>query len=111
MQTVTYDVQSHVLRVQLGEQSVAIEGLPDAIAFRRESQGQLEEQPLWLNREQADVLAKMIAYILDKVRISEPSRLALQAIEPAVRELLSQLVVPVPEPSAEDGRAPSGSPG
>ena len=46
---------------------------------------------LWLSAEQADVLSKMIDYILQRVKISPPSQQALQALAPQVAQLRDEL--------------------
>jgi hypothetical protein len=43
--------------------------------------------PLWLAPADAIVLGKMIRYILERVKITEPSREALERVLPRVDEL------------------------
>ncbi len=110
MQIISYDPQRRSLKVRLDDKSVLIEGLADEPAFRRQVRGRTEEHPLWLTRDQAEVLVKMTEYILAKIKISEPSRLALEAILPEVRRL-GQPGEPAPAgQSAEPAGEPGGEP-
>lgn len=65
--------------------SVQIDGLPAA------SQVECDEQhALFLSPEEADVLAKMIDYITDKVKIRQESLDALRAVRPRLDTLFSE---------------------
>ncbi len=87
MQFISYDPQRRSLKVRLDDKSVLIEGLADEPTFRRQVRGREQEHPLWLTPDQAGVLVKMTEYILEKVKISDRSRLVLEAILPEVRRL------------------------
>lgn len=99
MQVVSYDPQRRSLKVRLGDKSVLIEGLAEEPAFRRFGRGGPDQQALWLDPSQADVLVKMIEYILAKVRISEASQRTLEELLPAVRACLQPPAEPPTESS------------
>lgn len=42
---------------------------------------------LWLTDDEASVLDKMVAYILDKVKITETSKSALEGLRPSLRRI------------------------
>ncbi len=86
-----YDPAAGTLRVRLtGGEEVAIAGLgPDLPIWR--GSGEAAGLPLWLTGGQADVLGKMIQYILQSVRISEGSRAVLEELGPQVAQLKDEI--------------------
>ncbi|HLH21058.1 MAG TPA: hypothetical protein VK066_00930 [Chloroflexota bacterium] len=88
---VRYDAGAGTLQVRLaGGEEVTVAGLGPDVGFWQGS-GAAASGALWLSAEQADVLSKMIDYILQKVRISAPSQQALQTLAPQVAQLRDEL--------------------
>ena len=56
------------------------------------SDGEVQRLPLWLSRPQADVLSKMIDFILKRQPITTESRALLQELLPLVSDLRDELV-------------------
>jgi hypothetical protein len=113
-----YDLTTGLFRLWLpGGQEVQIGGLGAGLALWRETGSESIAAPLWLSPSQADVLDKMIAYVLQTVRISPASRQALEAIQPQVAQLKVALdAIPAdldanasaePPPSPDDDEEPS----
>jgi hypothetical protein len=87
-----YDPASGRLSVRLpGGEVVEIAGLGPSLAVWCERPGEAASAALWLSAAQADVLGKMIAYVLREVKISPSSHEHLQALQPAVAGLLATL--------------------
>ncbi len=86
-----YDPLAGTLRLRLtGGEDVTIAGLgPDLPIWR--GAGEAAGLPLWLTGGQADVLGKMIGYILQSVRISEGSRAVLEELAPQVAQLKDEI--------------------
>jgi hypothetical protein len=87
-----YNAPAGTLHVQLaGGEELTVSGLgPDLVLCRRDGPEALR-LPLWLSAQQADVLVKMIDYILRSVRISPTSRQILEALAPEVQQLKGAL--------------------
>jgi hypothetical protein len=87
-----YDPTPGSLQLRLtGGEEIMIVGLgPDLPLWR--GQGDAAALPLWLTMSQADVLGKMIEYILQRVKISPESRAVLEDLAPQVGQLLDELV-------------------
>ncbi len=109
MHVVSYDSQRRSLKVRLDDRSVLIDGLADDVLFRKQGRGRPEQLALWLDHNQAEVLAKMIDYILKKVRISEPSRQALEEVLPEVDKLVHAHGTPSPGHPGEPPSQPTGN--
>ena len=87
---VRHDAAAGTLHVRLpGGEEITVAGLGPDVGFWQ--QGGAPSGALWLSAEQADVLSKMIDYILQKVRVSAPSQQALQALAPQVAQLRDEL--------------------
>jgi hypothetical protein len=97
---VRYDAASGTLHVRLaGGEEVTIAGLGPDVGFWQEGGG-ARGGVLWLSAEQADVLSKMIDYILKTVKISAPSRQALEMLGPQVAQLRDELQADAAGPAA-----------
>jgi hypothetical protein len=80
------DADDGAIRVELPHgETATIEGLHPGTPVERGTQ-----RALFLEREEAETLGKMIDYILDKVRIKEESEHALRAVRPRLDELFGQ---------------------
>lgn len=62
-------------------ETVSIDGMPSGAIERG------DQRALFISAEEADVLGKMIDYILDKVKVRPESQAALQAVRPRLPEL------------------------
>ena len=88
-----YDPTAGTVRLRLtGGEEVVVGGLGPELPIWRVAGGQSPSGPLWLTAEQADVLGKMIEYILAKVKISPPSQAVLQELAPQVAQLRDEMV-------------------
>jgi hypothetical protein len=86
-----YDPTPGSLQLRLtGGEEITIVGLgPDLPLWR--GRGDAAALPLWLTAAQADVLGKMIDYILQRVKISPESRAVLQDLAPQVGQVHDEL--------------------
>jgi hypothetical protein len=86
-----YDPTAGSLQLRLtGGEEITIVGLgPDLPLWR--GRGDAAALPLWMTAGQADVLGKMIDYILQRVKISPASRAVLEELAPQVGQLLDEL--------------------
>ena len=88
---VHYDAAAGTLRLRLeGGEEVTIAGLRDP-SFRSGGGTAPLSIPLWLNAKQADVLSKMIGYILERVNISPSSRQVLDELRPILDDHKAEL--------------------
>ena len=88
---VWYDMAAQSVRLRLsGGEEVRIGAIPD-LQFRA-LDGEVQRLPLWLSRPQADVLGKMIDFILKRQPITTESRALLQELLPLVSDLRDELV-------------------
>lgn len=79
------DADDGAVRVELPHgEAATIEGLHPGARVERGTQ-----RALFLELEEAETLAKMIDYILDKVRIKEESERALRSVRPRLDDLFS----------------------
>jgi len=89
---VHYDAGAGAMRVRLaGGEEVAISGLGLEVPFWRHGPADALSAPLWLTAGQAEVLEKMIGYILQNVRISAGSQQALEDLSPLVGQIRDEL--------------------
>jgi hypothetical protein len=80
---ISIDADDGAVRVELPHgEAATIEGLRPGVPIERGTQ-----RALFLEPEEAETLAKMIDYILDKVKIREESERALRAVRPRLDEL------------------------
>ena len=70
--------------------AVTIDGIVGDVAFERMTPDGDSALALWLDPAQADVLAKMIRYILEKVPIRVESQQLLRDILPRIEALIEQ---------------------
>jgi hypothetical protein len=80
------DADDGVVRVELPHGEVAtIEGLSPGMPVERGTQ-----RALFLDRDEAKTLGKMIDYILQKVKITLESEQALRTVRPKLDELFGE---------------------
>ena len=82
-----YNPDDGSLELRLGGRSITVDGLDAEIVFERMTPEGEAAAPLWLAPEEADVLRKMIGYILERVRITEGSKATLAALLPRVQAI------------------------
>lgn len=85
--TIMYDSSEAHLTVESGGNTVEMNFVHAPARFLRQADDGTIQHALWVAPDETEVLDKMLGYILDKVKISEPSRLALEAIRPRVQQL------------------------
>lgn len=85
-----YNSDDGSVMIETAGPAVTVDGLTGEIAFERSSSEGERELALWLDQQRADVLVKMIRYILDKVRITEESKQRLADILPQLEALLER---------------------
>ncbi len=80
------DPDDGAIRVELPHgEATTIEGLPAGATVERGVQ-----RALFLEQEEAETLAKMVDYVLEKVRIRPESEAALRAIRPRLDSLFQE---------------------
>jgi hypothetical protein len=84
---VVYNPDDGSVMVHTSGPAVTVDGIEGDICFERMTSDGESGLALWLDAGQADVLAKMIRYILEKVRITEESKQKLADILPQVEAL------------------------
>ena len=88
-----YDPTAGTVRLRLtGGEEVVVGGLGPELPIWRVAGGVPPSGPLWLSADQADVLGKMIDYIVSKVKISAPSQRVLEELAPQVAQLRDELL-------------------
>jgi hypothetical protein len=98
---VRHDAAAGSLHVRLaGGEEITIAGLGPDVGFWQDGSS-ARGGALWLSAEQADVLSKMIDYILQRVKISPPSQQALQELGPQVAQLRDELQAALAPPAAD----------
>ncbi len=97
---VRYDAATGTVYVRLaGGEEVAVSGLGPDVDFWRVAGDTAAGAALWLSAEQADVLGKMIDYILQRVKISAPSQRVLEELGPQVLQLRDELQAAAASPA------------
>jgi len=86
--TVMYDPSEPRLSVESGGNSVEMNFVQSPARFLMQDDEGNVRTALWLSDDEATVLDKMLGYILDKVKIQESSRIALEGLRPRVQRLL-----------------------
>ncbi|MDQ3810859.1 MAG: hypothetical protein M3336_11260 [Chloroflexota bacterium] len=80
------DADDGAVRVELPHgEAATIEGLQPGAPIERGSQ-----RALFVEREEAETLGKMIDYILEKVRIRPESEAALRSVRPRLDQLFGE---------------------
>ncbi|HEV7213811.1 MAG TPA: hypothetical protein VGP33_01705 [Chloroflexota bacterium] len=82
-----FDVATGTLAIETGGPSISVEELGRLAAVTRTDEDDEERVALFVSPSEADVLLKMVAYILDKVKVTEGSRAALEAVKPRLESL------------------------
>lgn len=95
----SYDPDAGVLTIETGGRAIRIEGLASQLQLQLLKDGALVARALWLEAGQADVLIKMIEYILEKVRITQGSAETLRALLPYLQRIRSRSI----PPNGQDG--------
>ena len=85
-----YNPDDGSVMLQTNGPAVTVDGLEAEVTFERITPEGESTLALWLDPAQADVLAKMIKYILEKVRITEESKQRLADILPQVEALVER---------------------
>jgi hypothetical protein len=82
---IEFDAEDGVARIEFPHgEVVTIEGLRPGAAVARGPQ-----RALFLERDEAETLGKMIDYILEKVRVRPESEAALRSVRPRLEELFA----------------------
>lgn len=82
-----YDVATGTLAIETGGPTISIEELGRLAAMTRIDEDDEERLALFVSQVEADVLLKMVGYILEKVKVTEGSRAALEAVKPRLESL------------------------
>jgi hypothetical protein len=85
-----YNPDDGSVMVHTSGPAVTVDGIVGDVAFERMNSDGESALALWLDAGQADVLAKMIRYILEKVPIRPESQQQLRDILPQVEALIEQ---------------------
>jgi hypothetical protein len=82
-----FDVATGTLAIETGGPNISIEELGPLAVVSRTDDDDEERMALFISPGEVDVLLKMVGYILDKVKITEGSRAALEAVKPRLESL------------------------
>ena len=82
-----YNPDDGSIELRLGGPALTVEGLAEELAFERMTEAGDSAAPLWIEPNEAAVLAKMVRYVLDKVTITEASRQTLLGLLPRIEQL------------------------
>jgi len=85
-----YNPDDGSVMLQTSGPAVTVDGIVGEVAFERITPEGESALALWLDPTQADVLAKMIRYILEKVPVRPESQQALRDVLPQVEALVEQ---------------------
>ena len=85
-----YNPDDGSVMLQTSGPAVTVDGIVGDVAFERITPDGESALALWLDAPQADVLAKMIRHILDKVPIRAESKQLLTDLLPQVESLVEQ---------------------
>ena len=85
-----YNPDDGSVMLQTTGPAVTVDGLEGEVTFERITPEGDSALALWLDPAQADVLGKMIRYILEKVTIRPESKQTLADILPQVESLLER---------------------
>ena len=85
-----YNPEDGSVMLQMGGPAVTVDGIVGEVDFERISADGDSTLALWLNPSQADVLAKMIGYIIDKVQVRPESKQTLADLLPQVQALVER---------------------
>ena len=85
-----YNPDDGSVMLQTSGPAVTVDGIVGEVGFERITPEGESALALWLDPKQADTLAKMIRYILEKVTIRPESQQALRDILPQVEALVEQ---------------------
>ncbi len=85
-----YNPDDGSVMLQTSGPAVTVDGIVGEVGFERITPEGESALALWLDPSQADVLAKMIRHILEKVPIRPESQELLRGILPQVEALLEQ---------------------
>jgi hypothetical protein len=90
---VTHDPDNQWLLINFGDHTVQLEPVVQ-VRFQRGDQDSPEAYALWLDASRAQVLERMIDYILTRIKISEASQATLRQLLPEVRQIAASLGSP-----------------
>ena len=85
-----YNPDDGSVMLQTSGPAVTVDGIVGEVGFERITPEGESALALWLDQPQADVLAKMIRHILEKVPIRPESQQLLRDILPQVEALVEQ---------------------
>ncbi|MCL4544170.1 MAG: hypothetical protein M1118_06175 [Chloroflexi bacterium] len=87
--TVRIDLTTQTVAVELAGPTVSLEdvGIVSAVV---QSDEEAERLALFLTTEEAEVLQKMVDYVLERVKISISSRSTLEGLTPRLSAFISQ---------------------
>jgi hypothetical protein len=82
MATLDYDPSAGTIMLVTDHGTLEYDGCGPEMEICRRREDSSEERPLWLTAEEAAVLGKMVAYCLEKVKVSPASREILERVQP-----------------------------
>ncbi|MCC7370037.1 MAG: hypothetical protein IT306_16550 [Chloroflexi bacterium] len=87
---VTYSPEDGQVIVQTGGPTITVDELREELQFERMSPEGDTLLALWLSGGQADVLSKMVRYVIEKVQIRPESREQLEGLLPQIEALVAR---------------------
>lgn len=85
-----YNSDDGSVMVQTSGPAVTVDGIVGEIEFERITPDGDSTLALWLDASQAEVLAKMISHIIEKVPIRAESKQLLEDLLPSVRAVVAK---------------------
>lgn len=85
-----YNADDGSVMVQTSGPAVTVDGIVGELDFERITPEGDSTLALWLDAQQADVLAKMVQYIIDKVSIRAESKQLLEDLLPQVQAVVTK---------------------
>jgi hypothetical protein len=85
--SIRFDVATGALSIETGGPTITVEDLGALAGVTRVDEDDEERVALFVTIAEADVLLKMVNYIIDKVKVTEGSRAALEAVKPRLEAL------------------------
>lgn len=85
--SVRFDRFIGTLSLELGSRQITIDELPNDTRFFHSGETDQDQLALWVTGDEADVLAKMVKFIIEKQKISEGAKETLTELLPRIESV------------------------
>lgn len=82
--SVRFDRFIGTLSLELGSRQITIDDLPNDTRFLFSGETESDQHALWVTGDEADVLAKMVKHIIERVKISDGAKDTLTDLLPRI---------------------------